>query len=927
MKFIPYVFSALAACSFVAGASTALAAAVAAPTEAQTHFFEEKVRPILVDRCYKCHSETAKKVKGGLLLDTRHGWEKGGDSGPSIEPGNLEDSIFIQAIRYLDKDLQMPPKDQLPKEEIAVLEQWVTMGAPDPRTEKSKVVKADPAKMKDLWSFKPIQNPPLPAVSNEAWPKSDFDRFILAGLDAAELAPSAPADRRVLIRRAYFDIIGLPPTYAEVEAFAADPAPDAWPKLVDALLARPEYGERWARHWLDIARYADTREQSVDGERRFPFAYTFRDFVINSFNADKPFNRFIEEQIAADLMPDADKTALAGLGFLTVGRKFLGNNEAPHLVVDDQIDVVTRGFMGLTVSCARCHDHKFDPIPTADYYSLYGVFASSEEPLDLPEIARHGSEQEIAAHLAERQKKFDEYEQHLQKCMDGTNKQLRELAPEYLHYLAESLPNHRTVEGFIPLDTPKGYLVPGGPDRWQKLIDTNSKDDHAFFNLWLQLAALKRENFAQTSHDLVEKLAAEPGRVHPWLIEGLRATPPATMDDVAKVYGDVVLRALGSEEPDAAPIKLLVGSKESSLEISHEEMRVDLLLFPTTRKLTDREASTHAGELRDQIGALESKSPVQRAMVLSRLSHPVEPHIFLRGSAASPGAAVPRRFLQVLDETDNRLFQDDGRLEVAQAIASDKNPLTARVIVNRVWQHHFGEGIVPSLDNFGHSGGVPSNPALLDHLATWFMQHGWSLKALHRYILLSATWQQTSHITADGLAKDPSNELLWRMNSRRLEYEPLRDALLVASGKLDRRIGGQSEPVTGDSYRRAMYGFTDRFIIPALLRSYDVANPDTSISRRSEGTVPQQALFLMNNPFVRDQAVALLGRPEVSGATDPEGKIRLLFESSLARNPDATEVQWSSAYVKEASSDEEAQKRWVNLAQVLLLSNEFCFVN
>lgn len=890
-------------------------------------FFEAKVRPLLVERCYECHSTEANKSKGGLLLDTRDGWVKGGDTGPALEPGDLDGSLLLQAVRYLDKDLQMPPKNRLSAEEVGIFETWIRVGAPDPRSGSRSAAAGNPGeKARKHWAFQPIANPQPPVVRREGWGTSPLDRFVLASLEKAGLQPNPPADRRTLIRRLYFDIVGLPPTFEEMEAFFADPSPDAPAKLVEKLLAQPEYGQRWGRYWLDVARYSDTREQSVDAERRYPFAWTYRDYVIEALNRDKPFDAFIREQIAADLLPEREHKSLAALGFLTVGRRFLGNADAGNLVIDDRIDVITRGFMGLTVSCARCHDHKFDPVPTADYYSLFGIMASAEEPMDLPVIGRSGDDAAVGKYLVERQKVFEEYEQHIDKCLANANRQMREFAMENLQYLVQMLPNHRTTEGFIPLDTPRGLLLNGGPERWQRLLDQSARDGESLFAPWRRLVELKAATFSADAAQAIADLAAQPNHVHPWLLAALQARRPASMLEVAEAYGQVIARSLAETGSEAEEVRDLVYGASSPVPVTRQEMIDELAGFLTTRKLTQRDESVHAGTLRDKLTAVEAGSPVQHAMVVQPTREPFSPHILIRGNATQPGAAVPRRFITLLGDVDSREYKTDGRLELAQAVASRKNPLTARVIVNRVWQQHFGQPLVASVDNFGLSGEAPSHPELLDHLATWLMDHGWSLKALHRYILLSNTWQQSSAVREDGSEVDVANRWLWRMNARRLEFEPLRDSLLSVAGRLDARSGGQSEPMTGNSRRRAVYGYTDRFTIPPLMRTFDVASPDTSISRRSETTVPQQALFMMNSPFVREQARAVIDRLQIASDTEPSAdRVQALFRAVLLRNPGPDELEWATEYMGATSGD--WIKRWTTFSQALLLSNEFCFIN
>lgn len=777
------------------------------------------------------------------------------------------------------------------------------------------------------WAYQPVRSPESPVVKNKRWAQAELDKFVLVRLEREGLKPSLPADKRTLIRRAYFDLIGLPPTFEEVESFVADKSPKAFEQLVERLLAMPEYGQRWGRHWLDVARYADTIEQSVDGERRIPFAHTYRDYVIDALNADKPFNQFILEQVAADRLPMDKNADLRALGFLTVGRQFRSNEDGPNLVIDDRIDTVTRGFLGLTVSCARCHDHKFDPVPTADYYSLYGILGSMQEPMDLPELKRSGEAAALEKYVQERARILKEYDEHVSKCIATANKHFRDLVTEYLQVIVRSSPNHRTTEGYVPLDTPRGLLFYKAPGRWEALLAQSKESGEPFFKLWHQLMALPKEGFEVKAQEELALLTKQPQQYHPLVVAAFQGQKPPTMLEVAGIYGKVIQEALKAETPEAQYVTNLVyGPKSPVPPQSRQEMIEDIHRFLTEKQLVNRGDGERGDGLRTQLSVLEATAPVERPMAVTATPKPVDPHILLRGEAKNIGAPVPRRFLQVLAKVDNRNYADDGRLQLAEAIASADNPLTARVIVNRVWQQHFGTGLVPSTDNFGLMGQEPSNPELLDHLASWFMQHGWSLKALHRYILTSATWQQSSANNEKGMLKDPANKLMWRMSPRRLEFEPLRDSLLQTAGRLDHSMGGRSAPLEDKNLRRAIYGYTDRFRIPALLRNFDVANPDTSIARRSETTVPLQALYLMNSSFVRQQAEAMLQRPELAKVQGEE-RIKNAFKLIYSRLPKKDELALAKEYLAKASEDEAGRKQWVSFVQGLLIANEFVFVD
>jgi mono/diheme cytochrome c family protein len=745
----------------------------AAPVNSQgVEFFEKHVRPVLASKCQSCHGP--KRQQGGLRLDSRAALLKGSDNGAVIVPGEPEKSLLVKAIRY-DGDVQMPPKGKLPDESIAHLTAWVKMGAPWP----DESVKADaPAQSvgevrRAHWAFQPVKKPALPAVKKSDWVKTPIDAFVLAGLEAKGLTPSPRADRRTLIRRLTLDLHGLPPTPEEVATFEADRAPDAYARLVDRLLASPRYGERWGRHWLDVARYADSKGYVFQEERRYPFAYTYRDYVIRAFNEDLPYDQFVLQQLAADQLPlGDDKRPLAALGYLTLGRRFLNNI---HDIIDDRIDVTMRGLQALTVGCARCHDHKFDPIPQKDYYSLYGVFASSVEPKDLPLIDRPEQTAALAAFEKELAKRKAEVEKY--------------------------------------------------------------RNEH-------------KDELAKGNRKFRDGLRALQKKVDQW-----QATAPA-----------------------APP----------------------------------------------------------RAMVLIDKPTPETPHVFLRGNPNNRGPSVPRQFLEVVVGEKRQPFrQGSGRLELARAIADRNNPLTARVLVNRVWLNHFGAGLVRTPSDFGLRGDPPTHPELLDWLAVTFMDNGWSIKKLHRLILLSNTYQQMSSDDPHILQMDPDNRLLGRMNRRRLDFEAMRDSLLAVASRLDTTMGGRAVELTTAPFttRRTVYGFIDRQNLPGLFRTFDFASPDTSTPQRYTTTVPQQALFLMNSPFALEQARHFVQRADVAAQTKDEAKINRMYQLAYGRAAEADEIALGLRFLAEARKSDEAKKTplplpaWEQYAQALLLSNEFAFID
>ncbi len=874
------------------------------PEPAALEFFEKKIRPVLVDNCYKCHSATAEKVKGGLMLDTKDGLLKGGDSGPAIIPGDAEKSLLIKAVRYTDENLQMPPKGKkLSAEQIADLENWVKSGAADPRTGKVASQADDIwSKAKSHWAFQPIQNPKAPRVKSKAWVKNPIDAFVLAKLEEKNLKPSASADKRTLIRRATFDLIGLPPTPEEVENFLKDKSADAFAKVIDRLLASPRYGERWGRHWLDVARYADTKGYMFQEERRYAYSYTYRDYVIKAFNSDVPFDQFILQQLAADQLDLGEKKEpLAAMGFLTLGRRFLNNQQD---IIDDRIDVVSRGLLGLTVGCARCHDHKFDPIPTKDYYSLYGVFASSREPHEKPLLGINPPRYD--EYLAEKKKRQENLENFKTKKEAEALLSLRHKVSDYLlaWHEFQSLADKSKPEQFAQ----EHKLDNGVLQRWSGSLETWKKNTNDIFAPWFAFTAIEPTNFAAKAKDLAAQTVTNKS-INPIIAQAF-TNAVSSIKDVAEIYGKVFKDIDGQweklikEKKEAAGLKLADANAEALRQILYAEGMPPAVPQSELDRLFDVPSGQHIAELRRVIDELDATHPgaPPRAMSMDDKTDPVTPHVFIRGNANNRGAEVPRQFLQVLSGENRKPFQKgSGRLELAQAIVSRDNPLTARVLANRVWLHHFGKGLVKTPSDFGLRSDPPTHPDLLDWLASQLMENGWSLKNLHRTIMLSNTYQQKSEDDAHGLQVDPNNALLWKMNRQRLDFEELRDSLLFASGKLNFEMGGLPVEITTEPFvlRRTIYGYIDRQNLPGLFRTFDFANPDTTSPQRFFTTVPQQALFLLNSPFVVQQAQALILNTNFQKIAKGEKKISYLYEKVYQREPDKTERKLSLQFIEQ----------------------------
>jgi mono/diheme cytochrome c family protein len=727
-------------------------------------FFESRIRPVLVAHCYECHSADAGKLKGSLRVDGPDHLRNGGDSGPAIVPGEPDASLLIKAVRYRDEDTAMPPKQRLSDTQVADLETWVRLGAPWPEDTSPKGPTAAAAGGYDWaalrashWAFRPMLKSEPPPVRETRWARSPLDRFILARLEAAGLRPAPPAERRLLLRRAYLDLTGLPPAPEEVDAFVQDPDPDAFARVVDRLLASPRYGERWARHWLDVARYSDGLGGFLDAEP-LPEAWRYRDWVVDALNRDVPYNEFVRAQIAGDLESN-DPSAGVATGFFAVGPTYISDGGDPEAqaqaraeTLADRVDTFSRAFLGLTVACARCHDHKFDPITARDYYALAGIF-------------------------------------------------------------------NNTSTGLRPAAAPD---VVAASNAWQHSVQT------------------------------LEKSLAEAG--------------------------------------------------------------------------ADESARGRLPELRESLNRLRQTAPpaYPSAHQLAESGNSDLP-VAIRGDLRKPGEPAPRRFLQIIAGEQAPVFQDgSGRRQLAEAVTEPGNPLTARVLVNRVWKHHFGEALVRTPSNFGLLGEAPTHPELLDWLAVTFIENGWSLKNLHRLILLSSAWQMSSRHDEAAFAQDGGNRLLWRMNPRRLEVEAWRDSLLAVTGELDPSLGGSPIPSVFDGTRRTLYATIsrngDRDASDEFLRLFDFPTPRSTSESRAVSTVPQQYLFMLNSGFMLARAKALAARLAVAAASDRD-RIDHAYRRLYARPPTETETRLGLDFLGTATAG--GTPAWESYAQALLAAHEF----
>ncbi len=796
------------------------------PTPEQLTFFENKIRPVLIESCYECHSATATKIKGGLVLDSRAGVQKGGDTGPAVTPGDPDASLLIQALRHETEDLAMPPKKKLSPQVIADFEQWVKMGAPDPRdTDTLAAVKAKDAidwnKAREWWSFKPLASPKVPSVKNAKWPLNDIDRFILAKQEAANLKPAPDAEKRALLRRVTYDLTGLPPTPEEVAAFLADKSTDAYAKVIERLLASPRYGERWGRHWLDVVRYADTAGDNSDYP--IPQMHRYRDWVIASFNRDQPYDEFVRDQIAGDLRGGASDTErferIVATGYLANSRRFGSRvDDYPwHLTIEDTIDNLGRSFLGITLSCARCHDHKFDPVTQRDYYGLYGIFHSTRYPWPGIEL-------------------------------------------------------DKKPRDFVPLVPP----------------DTRAEAE-----------ATQRE------------LEKERSRLN---------------SEVAKLKN-----ALKDEK----------GEKKNELQAQLKEAE-------------------------KAFAAVQNKSlPFEMAYAVSEAKRIESVPVQQKGDPAKPGEMVPRKFLTVMGGAELPPdIQSSGRAQLADWILADNNPLTARVMVNRIWQHHFGRGLVPTPNDFGKQGKPPTHPELLDYLAVKFRDGGWSVKAMHRLILLSRTYRQA---TSSDQLSEASNQSGQRAQSaplitvplitdhyavfprRRLDAEVIRDTLLALGGNLDLSPAGahpfppahewgytQHKPFKDvyPSNRRSVYLMTQRIQRHPYLAIFDGADPSASTPARTTSTTPLQALWLLNDPFVHEQSKLVADRL-IAHATDDAARVQHAYELLFARPAAPEEVTAAKTFLASAKQQlcgdkpetaETEPEAWRAYVRALFRLNEFVYV-
>ena len=879
--------------------------AAAPPNAEQVDFFEKQIRPILAERCYECHS-AEKKTKGGLALDTAESTLKGGDTGPALVAGDPEKSLMIEAVRYKNHDLQMPPKRQLSAQEVKTLEDWVKMGAPDPRTapvvaKRGRVIDINAGRK--FWSFTPLARVEPPQVTGVTSP---IDAFIQAKLKAKGLCPAPPADKRTLIRRATFDLTGLPPTPKEVDDFLADKSSEAFDHVIERLLASPQYGERWGRHWLDVARYADSN--GMDENVAYGNAWRYRDYVVRAFNEDKPYDQFLIEQVAGDLLPRGNEDSIAATGFLALGAHVLAEPDLRKLemdIIDEQIDTVGKAFMGMTLGCARCHDHKFDPIKQEDYYAMAAIFRSTRSLADEKMGAiKFWYEHSLATpeQLAEK-KKYDEEVKAMKAkvtaltttARNEVKAGLQQHAAEYLA-AAALLPESAKLEDATPV-AKAGQLDANILLSCRQYLDHHP--ENPVFTVWRDLAP---------GHDAL----AVREHYEPIFAEALAAKKGPAYEALADAKGFLALPAKDADILDAETLAKIADMTKDVTDF--EEQGPDL---PALMGVAD--------------GKIVPTLPVH-----------------LRGSYLTLGQPVERGFPEVMRTSfANPILpaKHSGRLELARWMASSEHPLTARVMVNRVWRWHFGQGIVSSTDNFGILGAKPSHPELLDWLARSFIESGWSIKDLHRLIMKSAAYQQASSVEYSPSTKtdprivDPENRLLWHANMQRLEAEEIRDAMLFTSGWLDLEIGGKTIPLhdrefvfnhtskdatTYESPRRALYLPIVRNHLYDMLEQFDYPDPTMPTGSRNSTVIAPQALIMMNAPVVLESSRRLAAK--LATLPDDEQRVQQAYTLLLSRAPQQHEVTDALAMVHEFSTTEPPERAWALFCQALFAANEFIYL-
>ncbi len=925
-------------------------------------FFEEQVRPVLVTHCYECHSEEAGKRKGGLWLDRKEGWAHGGDAGPTLVPGDPEASLLVESIRYADTDLQMPPKSRMSAEEVQILEKWVAMGAPDPRDEALiGAVRKEPIdfeKARTQWAYRPHQNPEIPAPDTSEEEQDPVDLFLRSDWEKAGLTPAGREDPVSLIRRLHYDLTGLPPTVAEVEDFSRDPGAERYAAIVDDLLSRPAFGEKWGRHWLDVVRYAD----SNGGDRNFTFyqAWRYRNWVIDAFNRDVPYYDFIRNQLAGDLLsadsPEKEREQIIAATFLSLGPKMLTERDKEKLwmdTVDEQLDTVGRAFLGLTIGCARCHDHKFDPVSQEDYYAMAGIFRSTEVVTGtrngcvnvaswierpLPVADGDGKETKEMVERLELAMRLTVEKSFMKKAGGKTSSVDLPLAGVIYDESDAELVGDWVTSKLSPNRFGDGYIHDDQKGKGEnRAIFRGSLPESGEYEV--RVAYSHESNRA--SNVPITVVAAD-GSHEVMLDETKRPSVGGLFEPIGRFHFEkgadceVTLHTggTGARYVIVDAVQFIAVS-----DISREAKAIAAIDGEGVDPLLRMSESELKKELSRLIGALKD---AEVAMAPRDANDAEDCHLRVRGDVSQKGAKIPRNFLQVLHEGPPPEIEDgtSGRVELADWIVRDDNALLDRVIVNRLWHHLFGRGIVATVDNFGRLGSGATHPDLLEHLALSFRESGGSMKNMIRRLVLSGAYQLSSSTTDEMMAADPANARFARQNRRRLSAEEIRDSILFVSGELDRKPGMATANRFGIDLDKPML-FTEekmRTVYLPVARNnpatelaiFDAANPDLVSGRRSQTTVPTQALYLLNSEFLHARA-ATLGRRAMASADKPGEEIDWLYRTLLGRAPDPVESQRAMGLISDLSGGSEEQGTLEvacgHLAHVLLASSEFLFLD
>jgi hypothetical protein len=919
------------------------------------NFFESKIRPVLIKNCYECHATDSKKISGGLLVDSRQGLLEGGESGPAVVPGNLKESLLVSALKY--DAFEMPPTGMLSPEIIADFEKWIRDGAIDPRRGTKLVTKPkaiDIEAGRKHWAYQPRKTPAIPKVNDTAWPSNDIDRFILAKLERAGLSPGPDSKKIVFLRRLYFDLTGLPPTPEQIAQFVNDPSPTAYETLVDSLLASPRFGERWGRHWLDVSRFAES--MSLRGVL-LKHAWRYRDYVIEAFNDDLPYDQFLKQQIAGDLLKgksiEDQQRNLVATTFLVMGDTLLENQNKNQLemdFVDEQLDVIGKGLLAQTITCARCHDHKFDPIPTRDYYAMAGILRNVQGL----KHANVSGFMEVPLPISERVKReLDLHASSVAKLQNEINALKAKLEP----LLPTILPTVVAASSFpgIVVDDDEVMVV----GKWTHSVHSKHYIGKRYIHDDNKGKGDKTLSFVPklpSDGEYEIRFAYSHGR-------GRASNVPVTVFSAA---GEKTIKidmrqappidgrfvSLGKYQFDAnAQSYVLISNEGTDGVLTADAVQFlpvtkDSSPAPTPDKQTpDKELSLSIEQalkknmvkLKADLSALKKLKPVQ-GMVHSAIERatPTDLKIHIRGSIDNLGVIAPRGVLQVASygPLPKMPTSSSGRLELANWIVDPNNPLTSRVMVNRVWHWLIGAGLVRTVDNFGTMGESPSHPELLDHLASQFVQHGWSVKKLIRAIVLSRTYRLS---TASGEPQtDPENRLLAHMNRRRLDAEALRDTMLTVGGSLELMMGGPTFPASlktdvgfqFDAPRRSVYVPIFRCSLPEIFEVFDFANPSLVTGRRDVSTVAPQALFMMNHPFVRTQARLTAERLLSESQLTTENRVNHAYLLILGRNATEAEVMLSQQFLKSVTdtTENDQVEAWAQLVQSMFSTIEFRYI-